>query len=510
VNRLALHWQILIAMVIGAAVGIALNISASDFSADSPAQSAEKWSIRDSTERTTIEIVSNGTTTRYVISASQTDVETPAETTGVEVVKLSSFKELETKYPAVYQLFHAHGRSWARTVGDAGAAVGGLFLRLLRMVSIPLVISSLISGITGLGEASRLGRIFGRTMIYYVCTSMLAILTGMTLVNLIQPGMRGDSPIAAESSTEFEAEAETGAGSVIYEQVENLIPPNPFNAVVTDNFLAIIAFTMAFAICTVLVGGQTLETVSNIATAGFEVMMKMTTGIIRLAPFGILFLLLSVTATQGAGIFVSLGWYMLTVAIGLAIHACVTLPLILTFLAKRSPARFARDMSPALLTAFSSASSNGTLPVTMNCAETRAGISRRITSFFLPFGGSINQDGTALYEVIAVLFIAQLTPEVSLTFGDQLVIVFTALLVSIGAAGIPHAGLVMMLIILQAVGLPTEKQAIIIAVDRFLDMCRTTVNVWSDSCGCAVIAKLEEKWRGEETEPESAGMEDQP
>jgi Na+/H+-dicarboxylate symporter len=182
---------------------------------------------------------------------------------------------------------------------------------------------------------------------------------------------------------------------------------------------------------------------------------------------------------------------MLTVVCALAFHAVITLPLILKLLARRSPLEFAQAMSPALLTAFSSASSNGTLPLTLASVEERAGISNRVSSFVLPLGATINMDGTALYEAVAVLFIAQLYHGQNLELTQQVIVAITALLASIGAAGIPHAGLVMMIIILQVVGLPVEMQGIIIAVDRVLDMCRTSINVWSDSCGCAVIARLE-------------------
>jgi proton glutamate symport protein len=182
---------------------------------------------------------------------------------------------------------------------------------------------------------------------------------------------------------------------------------------------------------------------------------------------------------------------MLTVAVALAVHAAVTLPLILRFVARRSPWQFARAMSPALLTAFSSASSNGTLPLTLDCVESRGGVRNRVGSFVLPLGATINMDGTALYEAVAVLFIAQLHFGHDLPLAQQIVVCVTALLASVGAAGIPHAGLVMMAIILQAVGLPAESQGIILAVDRVLDMGRTAVNVWSDSCGAAVIDALE-------------------
>jgi Na+/H+-dicarboxylate symporter len=277
---------------------------------------------------------------------------------------------------------------------------------------------------------------------------------------------------------------------VLFEQLQNMIPPNPIEAVASGKFLSIIAFSLMFGVCTVWVGGKPAKTISELFDAMFHVMMRLTMVIIELAPIGVFFLMLSATATQGAGVFGTLGWYMLTVACALAVHAMIVLPAILHFVAKRSPVAYAKAMSPALLTAFSSASSNGTLPLTLTCVEERAHISNRVGSFVLPLGATINMDGTALYEVVAVLFIAQFS-GIDLTFTDQLLVAFTALLASIGAAGIPHAGLVMMVIILQAVGLPTESQGLIIAVDRVLDMCRTSVNVWSDSCGCAVVSRFE-------------------
>jgi Na+/H+-dicarboxylate symporter len=214
--------------------------------------------------------------------------------------------------------------------------------------------------------------------------------------------------------------------------------------------------------------------------------------------------MLYATATQGPDVFRSLFWYMLTVVVALTFHAMVTLPLIIKFIARRDPWEFAKAMSPALLTAFSSASSNGTLPLTLASVENRAGVSNRVSSFVLPLGATINMDGTALYEAVAVLFIAQLYHGESLALSQQIVVAFTALLASIGAAGIPHAGLVMMIIILQAVGLPVEMQGLIIAVDRVLDMCRTSVNVWSDSVGCAVVAHYEVVSEASQPIPESA------
>jgi Na+/H+-dicarboxylate symporter len=277
---------------------------------------------------------------------------------------------------------------------------------------------------------------------------------------------------------------------VLFEQLLNMIPENPIAAVAAGDFLSIIAFSLMFGVCTIWVGGKPAEVIRELFDAAFHVMMRLTMVIIELAPIGVFFLMLSATATQGAGVFGTLGWYMLTVACALLIHALIVLPAILHFVAKRNPARYAQAMSPALLTAFSSASSNGTLPLTMTCVEERAQISNRVGSFVLPLGATINMDGTALYEVVAVMFIAQYS-GIDLPMSDQIVVALTALLASIGAAGIPHAGLVMMIIILQAVGLPTESQGLVIAVDRVLDMLRTSVNVWSDCCGCAVVSRFE-------------------
>jgi len=359
---------------------------------------------------------------------------------------------------------------------------------MLKMVAVPLVVASLSSGIMGLGGTAHLGRMFGRTVTYYLVTSVLAILTGLVAVNLVRPGLGGQP----RRGPGVEEEAVGGGlADILFAQIENLIPENPFAALVEPSFLSIIAFTLAFAIFALRVGGDVAARVRRAADAAFAVMMAMTHAIIRLAPAGVFLLVAATAATQGAAVFWSLSAYMFTVALALAFHAMVTLPLLVWFVARRSPWQFARAMAPALLTAFSSASSNGTLPLTLDCVESRAGIRNRVGSFVLPLGATINMDGTALYEAVAVLFIAQLHFGHDLPLVQQISVCVTALLASVGAAGIPHAGLVMMVIVLQAVGLPAESQGMILAVDRVLDMARTSVNVWSDSCGAAVIDGLE-------------------
>ncbi len=499
--RLALHWQILIGMIVGAAVGLTLNGVLGDFrrevraieekedekaTGDSTANDAnavtlppgvEKVAFHDTADRIDITITNQDGKSRTLV------VDGSGRVAG-SVVTLSKLAEAD---PQAHELFQSYGRSWARVFGDLAKRLGGLFLRMLQMVAVPLIITSLVTGVMGLGHAERLGKMFSRTLLYYICTSLLAIVTGLVMVNVIRPGLGRDT-----KPPDMEAPSVTGnLGETMFEQVETLIPTNPFRALAEAKFLSIIAFTLAFAIFGVLAGGRTAEVLRGFFAAAFEVMMKMTMAIIRIAPLGVMLLMLNATATQGAEVFRSLAWYMLTVTCALAFHALVVLPAIMHFVAKRNPASFARAMSPALLTAFGSASSNATLPLTLTCVEKRAGVSNRVSSFVLPLGATINMDGTALYEAVAVLFIAQWHYGHNLPLDQQLIVAFTALLASIGAAGIPYAGLVMMIIILQAVGLPLEMQGVIIAVDRVLDMFRTSVNVWSDSCGCAVIARFE-------------------
>ncbi|MFM8415277.1 MAG: dicarboxylate/amino acid:cation symporter [Planctomycetota bacterium] len=479
--RLALHWQIALGMVAGAAIGVALNLLAgtatTHFATGLPA-GLTSVTVTDAVGRTVIE----------TLDAAGRGERIEVGLAAAAATRFESVVDLRAKRPDLAALVDQARPAPANLWGRRFQRLGGLFLRMLKMVAVPLVVTSLASGIMGLGGAARLGRMFGRTLTYYVVTSLLAIVTGMAAVAIIRPGLGGQPRPGAGAAAPL---AGGGLADVLFQQVESLIPANPFAALAEPDFLSIIAFTLAFAIFALRVGGEAAAWVQRAADAGFAVMMAMTHAIIRLAPLGVFCLVAATTATQGADVFRSLAAYMLTVALGLVVHGCITLPLIVRVLARRSPWQFARAMSPALLTAFSSASSNAALPLTLDCAESRAGIRNRVGSFVLPLGATVNMDGTALYEAVAVLFIAQLHFGHDLTLAQQAVVCVTALLASVGAAGIPHAGLVMMAIILQAVGLPAESQGIILAVDRVLDMGRTTVNVWSDACGAAVIDTLE-------------------
>ena len=480
-RTLALHWQIAIGMLAGAVLGVALNLGAGSatttFETDLP-DGLTAVRVSDAVGRTVVETSAAG--------AAGERIEIGPAAAGEP--RFASRADFTAARPELAALVARARPAPANLWGGRFQRLGGLFLRMLQMVAVPLIITSLASGVMGLGGAAHLGRMFGRPLLYYLTTSLLAILTGLLATNLIRPGLGGAPRQIAPAAG---IGGGTGLGDVLFEQLEHLIPANPLAALVEPNFLSIIAFTIAFAIFALRVGGGAAEGVRRAAETGFAVMMAMTHAIIRLAPIGVFFLVAATTATQGAAVFVSLSAYMLTVAVALVFHACLTLPAFVWFLARRSPWQFARAMSPALLTAFSSASSNGTLPLTLECVEQRAGVRNRVGSFVLPLGATVNMDGTALYEAVAVLFIAQMHFGHDLPLTQQAIVCLTALLASVGAAGIPHAGLVMMAIILQAVGLPAESQGIILAVDRVLDMARTSVNVWSDACGAAVIDALE-------------------
>ena len=478
---MALHWQILTGMVLGAVVGMAANRWMSErevrLEVEQLPAGVASFVSRDSVQQIEISLETvEGDRRQWVV--------TPL---GRDPASLPDLARLAREDALAHDLFQRFGKSPARRLGEAAQRLGNLFLRLLQMVAVPLIVSSLVTGVMGMGKASQLGSMFLRTISYYLLTSLLAISTGILMVRLLRPGLRGNLELAPVG----EAPVTEGLGEILFRQVETLIPVNPIAALAEPNFLSIISFSLAFSIFALRVGGPAAQQIRTLFESLFSVMMAMTSAIIRLAPFGVFFLMVYVTATQGIQVFQALFWYLLTAILALALHAMVTLPVILHFLARVSPWRFAQALAPALLTAFSSASSNGTLPLTMACVEKRAGIDNRVSSFVLPLGATINMDGTALYEAVAVLFIAQLYFEVELGLTQQLLVALTALLASVGAAGIPHAGLVMMVIILQAVGLPVEMQGIILAVDRILDMCRTSVNVWSDACGCAVVHRFE-------------------
>ncbi len=365
--------------------------------------------------------------------------------------------------------------------------LGVIFLRALKLIVVPLVLSSLISGITNAGSGSKLGRLGLKTIVYYISTSLLAILTGLVLVNLFKPGIRLEGILGDSCSNA--TIVEKSLGNTLIE----VIPTNIFDALtVNEAMLSIIFFAVLTGIYITKLKDNHRNLLTGFFNAFFELMMKITMFIIKLAPVGIFGLVAAVVVEHSGSrdLFASLGKYMLTVATGLFFHALITLPLVLLIFAKVNPLKHYRAMLTPIITAFSTASSNATLPVSIEAVEDNAGVSNRISSFTLPLGATINMDGTALYELVVAGFAAQVC-GIELTFVQQFVMVVTALLASIGTAAVPMASLVTMTIIFSAVGLPFEAVALILPVDRPLDMLRTATNVFSDTCGAVTIASSE-------------------
>jgi Na+/H+-dicarboxylate symporter len=380
----------------------------------------------------------------------------------------------------LYGLFFTEYVQYIRWMGD-------LFLRGLKMIIVPLILTSIISGVTNIGDAHNLGRLGIKTFIYYISTSLVAILTGLILVNLIRPGVGADLGLTSEVPILAAASGDLG------EVIMRMVPTNIFEALASADMLAIIFFSILFGYFITRVNDKYKILFTDFFNGGFEIMMKLTHFVIKFTPLGILGIVAGIVADQAhnlINLIGSLGMYMLAVLLGLLFHSLITLPMIIKLIGRVKPSLHAKAMSAPLLTAFSTSSSSATLPLTLDAVENNSGVSNKITSFVLPLGATVNMDGTALYECVAAMFIAQ-AYGIELGFFMQFVVVVTALLASIGAAGIPMAGLVMISVILSAAGLPLEGVGLILAVDRFLDMCRTTVNVWSDSCGAVTIAKME-------------------
>lgn len=371
------------------------------------------------------------------------------------------------------------------------APLGSIFMRLLKMIILPLIIFSITSGVASLGDPKTLGRMGLKTFGYYLFTSLSAILVGLTLTNLIKPGVGVELNLVNNAFNPDQLATPSSPGDIFY----RMIPTNPIQAASDGNILAIIFWSILFGFAITRLSGKPKEVLVDFFDAGFKAMMTLTRGIIKFLPIGVFGLITKAVASTGFDLFQAVGKYMITIAIGLSIHFIIILPLIFYFTTKINPIKHWKAMASAFATAFSTSSSGATLPVTMDCVENQCGVSNKTSSFVLPLGATINMDGTALYECAGVLFIAQAL-GFDLSFTQQIIIVITAFLASVGAAAIPSAGLVMIFIVLEAVGLADHPGAGLIvgtmlAVDRPLDMARTMVNIGSDSIGAVVVAKSE-------------------
>lgn len=380
------------------------------------------------------------------------------------------------------------------------AFIGTLFMNALKMIIVPLIMSSIITGVSGMGGTQSLGRMGLKTLLFYTISSLLAILTGLLFVNLLEPGIIGGQPARALlglNETAFAEVAEKVEGHSVADLTGvflSMVPPNIVAAAAQGQMLGLIFFSLLFGFFLTRIDRQSGDLLSRFWSGIADIMMGITMLVMKFAPLGVFGLVAKTVAAIEPGqmddLALSLGSFTLSVLLALAVHVFVTMPVLLMMVARVNPVKHFRAMLPAMLTAFSTASSSATLPLTMECVRDNAGVSNRTASFVLPLGATVNMDGTALYECVAAMFIAQ-AYGLELSFVTQFTVVLVALLTSIGVAGIPAASLVAITIILTTIGLPAEAIGLILAVDRILDMFRTSVNVYSDSCGAVLVAKSE-------------------
>ena len=368
---------------------------------------------------------------------------------------------------------------------------GDIFLRALRMIVIPLVFTSIAVGVAGMGDSKALGRIAGKTLGFYALTTVIAAAIGLILVNLIRPGNGVTIPGSADAAAQFAT-----AQVPLAERLVNIVPANIFEALAGGDLLPIIFFAVIFGFFMGKVESKHTETLRNILTAAYEVTMKITFFVIRLAPYGVFAIVAGVVGKQAdnpealinlAG---GLGTFVLVIWAGLLLQGGCVLPALVRLLGRQNPWKHMAKMSTTLLTAFSTSSSGAALPVNIRDTQEKCGVSSRIAGFVLPLGCTINMNGTALYECVAALFIAQVY-GIELSLAQQILLALTALVVAVGTAGIPMAGMVTLTIVLTAVGLPLEGIGIIMAVEYLCDMPRSVINVYGDACGAVIIAHSE-------------------
>lgn len=371
--------------------------------------------------------------------------------------------------------------------------LGKIFINALTLIVVPLVSTSIITGIANIAGEPAFKRLGLKTFVFYLLTSFIAILIGIFLVNLIEPGysFTGTKPaVESVTLTNLEQQLEQSGSHRVANLFLDIVPPNIIAAFSKGNMLGLIFFSLLFGYALSRIEPGPSAAVLNFCQGFFQATLKITHIIMKFLPLGVFFLVAKVFAETGLDSLRSVSYFFMTVIAGLLAFFFIALPLLLKFVGRVNPIQHFRAMAPALITAFSTSSSSASLPITLNCVEKRVGVSKKITSLVIPLGTSINLSGSALYEAVAALFVAQ-AYGIHFTFWTQLLFAFITLVTSMGVAGVPSGSLVAIIVILKAMGLPIEGIALFIAADRILDMCRTTVNVFSDSCCAVLVARSE-------------------
>ncbi|MEB3211423.1 MAG: dicarboxylate/amino acid:cation symporter [Leptolyngbyaceae bacterium] len=454
-SKIALHWRILIGLALGVLAGLIINTT----------WTRDTWAAMGVNDPKAL--LAGGST---------------------------ASESLKPGHPNEYADFTARTAAQAR---QATEFIGKLFMNGLQFIAVPIVLFSLAAGVASLNDTAKLGRIGGKSIAIYLCTTALAITIGLLAANLAKPGKSFPEEKRAQLAEQYQAEAGTKVETANKERAKStwtilldIFPKNPFGAMATGNTLQVVVVGLLVGFAITLLPREQASPLLQFFEGMTQVVIKIVELILKIAPIAVFALIAVAIADLGIDVLASLAIYCLTVVAGLAIMMFLVYPGILRILTPVRYARFFKAISPAQLLAFSSSSSGATMPVTMECVEKRLGVSEDVTSFVIPVGATINMDGTALYQGVAAVFIAQLF-NMDLTLSQQLTIVLTATLASIGTAAVPGVGIVMLVIVLDSVGLPVEGIAVILGVDRILDMCRTSVNVTGDCMVAAVVAHSE-------------------
>lgn len=506
---LALHWQIIIGLVLGIVVGLIINLGwtsgtwnamgvdhvpaflAKDASAVVPVTGLGSESLEAIPNQDTIRALAE--------NAERPDLadRTPLSLTEAEANAIGL--DMKPANEDANVLAHA-----SRFIRNANLFVGDLFMRSLRFIAVPIVLFSLVVGVSTLNNLTKLSRIGGKTIAIYLVTTAVAISIGLLIANIARPGSFVPQETRDRLLVDYQAEAQddmqtaaAAEGMSAWERIVDLIAANPFQAIAEGNMLQIVMLALLIGIGLSLILPSEAKPVVDFCDGMTKAVIKLVELLMLTAPIAVFALIVKVIADLGLEVLGALAVYSLCVVGGLALMVFVVYPIVLKVFTGVGPARFYKAIAPAQLLAFSSASSSATLPVTMECVEKRLGVNDEVSSFVLPLGATINMDGTALYQGVAAVFIAQLY-SMNLGIGDQLAIVGTATLASIGTAGVPGAGVIMLVIVLQSVGVPLEGIAAILGVDRLLDMCRTTCNVTGDAMVATVVAGTEGELAGAE------------
>ncbi|MCI4444916.1 MAG: dicarboxylate/amino acid:cation symporter [Candidatus Aminicenantes bacterium] len=374
--------------------------------------------------------------------------------------------------------------------------IGTIFIRLITMVVVPLVFFSLAMGTASLGDLKKLGRVGLKTFIYFTLTTAIAIIIGLIVANIFQPGTGLKEGVKQELLKNYQQTAQNKLSFLqekpsLLSVLINIVPTNPLKAMAEGDMLQVIFIALLFGLCLTLIVPEKSRPLIQFFEGANEAVLQMVNLVMKFAPYGVLALLASIIGQFGLGILLTLVKYVLVTILGLAIHGLVIDGLLVRFLGKMKPGKFFRGISEAMVIAFSTSSSNATIPVAIECLD-ELKVKKEYSSFIIPLGATINMDGTALYQGVAAIFISQIY-GIHLTFSAQATIVLMALLASVGTAGVPGAGMIMLAMVLKQIGIPLEGVALILGVDRLLDMCRTTINMIGNMATAVIIHRLEEK-----------------